>query len=333
MGSKSIVLILMIIAFVAFDAAADDKAAALKAFENGKKYYMIQEFDKAAESFRRANTLRPNWKLLYNIGQSEASAKRYGLALEAFEAYLAHGGDELAVARRDEVIAEVERLRKMVGSVEFSVPDGALVVVDDVERGKAPFSGPLLVVAGIEHQVKVVKDGEVLAEETVKVSGGMTRTIDVGMAKVVEKTITEPAVEDRQERAGQDPAGDVQSNASSVEKSETGKGLAITGWVLAGLGAATLIGSVATGVSALSLNNELEPLCKDNGCPPGKKADEKKLDGLAVSTDVLLGVGAAVAVTGVVLIILGNTKRKKERVGQAPDFVPGFAGILMTWRF
>ncbi len=97
--------------------ADDDEAKA--AFEEGKRHFHAEEFEEAADAFRKAHELKPNWKLLFNIGQSEAAAKRFGLALEAFETYLAQGGDEVQVDRRDEVLSEIKQFRDMTGFLEL----------------------------------------------------------------------------------------------------------------------------------------------------------------------------------------------------------------------
>ena len=110
--------------------ARTDDAAARRAFREGKEQFTTGKFVEAAQSFRLAYELKPNWKLLYNIGQSEVAAKRYGLALQSFEKYLAEGGDDLSRERQTEVLTEIKRLREMVGSVNVRGPDGCEVLVD-----------------------------------------------------------------------------------------------------------------------------------------------------------------------------------------------------------
>jgi Flp pilus assembly protein TadD len=53
--------------------AADD---AKRAYEEGVSHFESGRFPEAADAFRKAYELKPIWKLLYNIGQSEAAAKR-----------------------------------------------------------------------------------------------------------------------------------------------------------------------------------------------------------------------------------------------------------------
>jgi tetratricopeptide (TPR) repeat protein len=73
--------------------AQKDADPAKAAFAGGSRLFDKGDFPAAAEAFREANRLNPSWKLYYNIGRAEAAAERYGLALEAFEQYLAEGGD------------------------------------------------------------------------------------------------------------------------------------------------------------------------------------------------------------------------------------------------
>ncbi len=149
-------------------------------FDRGLEAFHEQKYFEAADAFREAYRLKKTWKLLFNIGQAEAAARRYGLALEAFERYLAEGGDEVGQKRTDDVITELNRLRALVGMLEVTAPAGAVVRVDGVERGRAPLAGPILVSAGVEHHI-VVKQGErVLLERMVRLTGNQTKRLEVG---------------------------------------------------------------------------------------------------------------------------------------------------------
>ncbi|MBN2673405.1 MAG: tetratricopeptide repeat protein [Deltaproteobacteria bacterium] len=126
-------LMCVAIVFLNQPVQAGDKAAAKEAFDEGTKLFSQKQYDEAAERFREAYALKATWKLLYNIGQAEAAAKRYGLALEAFERYLAEGGDEVENSRRSEVLEEIRKMRDMVGDLLVKGPADAVVSVDGVE--------------------------------------------------------------------------------------------------------------------------------------------------------------------------------------------------------
>jgi tetratricopeptide (TPR) repeat protein len=103
-------------------------------------------------------------------------------------------------------------------------------------------------------------------------------------------------------------------------------------WVLMGSGGALLVGSVITGVLAGGKASDLDDACENGGklCPEAQRDDVKSLRTLAVTTDVLWALGAAVAVTGLVLRLTGALDTKAERrvaanVGATRD---GFAGAL-----
>jgi hypothetical protein len=152
--------------------AMADKDQAKAAFAEGRTLFESGRHAEAARAFRSAYALAPHWKVLYNIGQCEAAARRYGLALEAFEQYLAEGGDEIDAERRDEVLAEVERLRRMVGGIDVEAPAGSVVLVDGEERGRTPLSGRLRLAAGVEHLVMISHGEEVLLSRKVRIGSG-----------------------------------------------------------------------------------------------------------------------------------------------------------------
>ena len=108
--------------------AAEGREEQAKAvYEEGKLAFFNERFMESADKFRKAYELKPAWRILYNIGQAEAAAKRYGLALEAFEQYLAEGGDEVVEERQDAVMKEIARLRNLVGYIKVTAPSEVVV--------------------------------------------------------------------------------------------------------------------------------------------------------------------------------------------------------------
>jgi len=300
-------------------AAADEQSEAKAAFEEGKVLFESGKFSEAAEAFRKANELNPNWKLLYNIGQSEAAAKRYGLALDAFEKYLAGGGDEVAKDRQDEVMEEVRRLRDMVGVLEVAGQDGDQLEVNGVVRGVLPDGGRVKVGMG-EVSLRVVRGGEEVLSRTLSISGGETVAVDV----------------DEQDGAAMAPG----SGPDDATDGDGKKTLRTVGWVTLGVGAAVLVGGSITGGMALSLNSDLSDQCGDGTCTTDdKQGDLDKRDGLAKTSTVLLAIGGAVAATGIVLLVVGSVGKEDpgadgaSEVSVAPTVGPGFAGAAITGRF
>ena len=310
------------------DGGAD--ADALRCFDEGVSLFNTGQYGPAAEKFREAYRLKPSWKLLYNIGQSAAASKRYGRALESFERFLSEGGDDVAPERRDEVLAEVERLRKMVGFVRVSAPAGTTIYIDGEARGTAPLNSVLPISSGVVHAVSGELDGELFFSEDVKIIGG--RTVDVSMSRAagpppVAPVEAEPA--EKEEPQPVDEPADVE-----VIPPEKGFPFVPVGWALSGTGAAAAIAGGIVGGLALAKNNELVAACGDDPCP--EKADEVETQrAMGNASTALLAAGGTVLVTGVVLLVVGKLKEKRESAGvSAGIFVDEkSAGASMAVRF
>ncbi len=302
----------------------DDQAK--QAFSEGAEFFSAGDYVAAAEAFRRAYGLNPSWKIQYNIGQSEAACKRHGLALEAFEKYLSQGGDDIPEDRRAEVLKSVEELRQIVGTLEFNGEAGVDIYVDDMQRGTTPLPGRVKVAAGTEHLVEARRGDEVVLSRRVTVGGG--ENLIIGIAAADEKgagttTEQETVVEVV-------PPVVVQTDAE-----DHGRPLRVAGWVLLGTGAAIAGGGAVMGGLALKKNDDLVAACGD--VPPGAGCTAQKRDSrdtFSTVSTILLGAGAAVAVTGLVLVIVGVKKgRSEQAVSMTPLSGPGFAGAALTGRF
>lgn len=325
-----LVTLLAVSATVGRAEAEDVTTKAKAAFRVGKSLFEEGKYAEAAEAFRTAYEIRPNWKLFYNIGQCEALAKRHGLALQAFESYLSQGGDDIPGTRREEVFGEVERLRKMVGAVEVRAPDGAIIYVDGVERERAPLPGPMMVAAGVNHQIAIKLGDDVLLERQVRVSGGQT-------VEVVAEAGTAPAVEPAAAPVGEadEPEAD---EPELLEVDEERDPVATWGWVALGVGGAALIGAAVTGSMALSIDKDLQDKCQGGECGPDYWDDNDKLKAMATTTDVLIGVGGALAATGIVLLIVSAGGEEGDDEGETdvalvPFAGPGLAGATVQGRF
>ncbi|MBN2342865.1 MAG: tetratricopeptide repeat protein [Deltaproteobacteria bacterium] len=171
-------------------AAADDsvgmsaeqkKDEAIEHFKQGVTHFDSKNFEGALEHFEAAYGLNPSWKLFYNIAHCQAALKLYGMAVVTFERYLAEGGDQVPDARRDEVLAELERMRKMIGDIEVVAPDGLHVYVDNVHRGVTPLPGVICVSAGLVHRIELRENDAVLFDAERMVRGGGTARVEYSL--------------------------------------------------------------------------------------------------------------------------------------------------------
>jgi hypothetical protein len=201
-------LALLLGATAAAQETNEEKARAW--FKQGVKRFDEGRHEDALNAFQQADQLHPSWKISFNIGQCQAALKRYGLAIEAFERYLAEGGDEVPGDRRTKVLDELSQFRKMVGGVMVKGADDVVVVIDDVVRGSTPMNQPILVTAGVKHNIKLVKQEEVLKTVMETVRGETTLEIDVsdaGIAAAPAPAPVEPDQPELQPEAADDGGG------------------------------------------------------------------------------------------------------------------------------
>ena len=144
----------------------------------GDENYEIKNYREASALYRQAYTHNPVWTLWYSIAQAESGARNFGLALEAYEKYMAMGGDQVPDDRVTEVVNEVRLLRELVGRIEVEdAPSGAEIYVDDTLRGTVPLTGELRVTASVPHQVDIVLYGAVIHSQPLTVGSAGTVVI------------------------------------------------------------------------------------------------------------------------------------------------------------
>ncbi|MBN2674247.1 MAG: hypothetical protein JXX29_21370, partial [Deltaproteobacteria bacterium] len=240
--------------------SADSETQAQEAFVEGTKLYNQEKYEEAAAKFVEADRLYPNWKLQFNIGQSYAAARKYGLAVEAFEKYLALGGDEIPEERERVVIDEINNLHMKTGLLEVRGTDGTVLMIDGVRRGILPLPGKIRVSAGIIHQIAGVRDGVTIFEREIRLGVGEQAEIQIGNdAEDAPSQVAKPVIGSSEEPSSS--ANEDASNSPVLEKpSRTLKNAGIVSLAMGG--AALVVGGITGGV-AMKKNDELKSDCGD----------------------------------------------------------------------
>ena len=291
------------------------EAAAMAAFDEGARQFREGEFKVAAASFEEAYRLRPSWKILFNIGQCRAAAKAYGPAMEAFEAYLAEGGDDVPSDKKYNVINEIRTLRELVGYVDIDATEGMTVFLDGERRGAAPLPGPVALSAGVNHQIVVMQGDEPLLDRTIRVNSGNTIRVSATSQSLGASTSNV----------------DEDNPPPPITTAPRTKPLFVAGFVVGGVGIGALAGALATGLSALSISNDLngksctQALCGD---------DNDRMNNLVLSTNILLGTGGVLFTAGLTMVVVAAVKKKKEReVSALPLWTSDGGGLVLKVRF
>jgi hypothetical protein len=249
-------------------------------------------YEEAHREFKAAYAESPSWKILGNLGITAMKLERDGEAIEAFEKYLAEGGNELERAERQQFTRDLATLRTSVAWVTLrSVPAGA--ALSDERR---PVSGPPV----------VNRYAELGAERKLGLRSGHHRIVaslaghedsvwefDAQSGKTYEHAFElSPIAKPAEAVAPPEPAEQplsapvaVEPTASEPSNTPLYVGLGVTG--------ALAIGAAVTGIMASGKHGDYED--ENDGSDPARAQDLKDSgETLNLVTDVLLG-GAVVA--------------------------------------
>ena len=324
-------------------------------FKKGVSLFNENKKDEAVEEFNAAYAIKPSWKIMYNIGQCHASLRRYGMAIEAFEKYLGQGGDEVPAERQDEVLGELDRLRKMVGSVKVQGAEGVDIYIDDIQRGTTPIVSAILVTAGVEHRIRLVKGEEELLAVSETVSGNEVLELTspeakgTGTAAVAPPPPPVPDPAPDGDGAVVAPAGSTEAEteasasdnalpeyAGSTEDSKS-SGLSKTIFI-ASAAAAGAFGLAAGGL-AIAINSKWESSqdkIDDNPWVVDTDAVSSNIRTMQILGYVSMGLAAAGIITAVTVIPFTNWKGKKSEnaaLRAAPWTFGEGGGLVLEGRF
>lgn len=300
------------IAFAPSDAHAQGKGAAAPGdteastrFKAGVAFYKDNDFTAALVEFKRAYELAPNYRVLFNLGQTSRELKDYASALSAFERYLSEGGKEIDAAKRKKIQEWIDELKTKVARVTFETNvEGAEILVDDVSVGTTPLASAVLVNAG-RRRFSATLSGYTPVQRGMEVAGSDETTVKLELVKIA-----------RDNPIDQPPP-------PPPPKPEP-KPMPIAPWAVLGVTGAAAIVTGVTGGLAIASRGDLDTALA--AYPGDKQAIEdaqSKTQTLALTADVMGGVTIAGAATTVVLFVVmgafGDDGTPKPADEASPD--------------
>jgi hypothetical protein len=278
-------------------------------FNAGVTLFRESDYRGALVEFRRAYDLSHNYRVLYNLAQSEYELQDYASALRSFERYLAEGGADIDPERRTSVRADIKRLSSRVAKLEVqSNVAGAEILVDDMVVGKTPLSQPLIVSAG-RRKVTVQKAELPPSTRVLELAGGDTASVTLDLAT--------PVAESRPTEAPRPVA--VSPRGRSVP------------WVPLTGTAVLTAGAVVTGIFALESRDDAENKLASRGVTARDvESAHSRAANFALATDILAG--AAIGM-GILTVILWLQKPSEEppRTSATLSAFPGGARLGGTF--
>lgn len=233
--------------------------------------------------------------------------------------------------------AELSAVVEAILSADSSLSDDEREGLIDVLLTTRQIEGSLLVDTGQCNEAVIVLN-RVLSHPFIDSRGIVQERAEVWMESAetcIEEQEADESSEQNQVAVGTDP----------VEPS--GNGRRTASYVLLGTGGAMLLGGLAWDLSNLGDINELEGLRNEctgaNAATECTREEEERGDNLSDQLDadkipiaVLYSAGAALAVTGVVLMITNGGSERNETEARSrfvPTFGPNSAGVLFDCRF
>ena len=160
---------------------------AQRRFQRATELFEENNLPGALAEFRKAYSLAPNYRVLYNIGQLCFLMQDNPCAYGAFSSYLAQGAGEIPDKRRQEVQRDLARLQARVARLRILADrPGAQVTVDDVAVGTTPLAEPVLVAAG-RPRVRVTLEGYQPATQVVEVAAMETARVEIHLVPTSEQ--------------------------------------------------------------------------------------------------------------------------------------------------
>lgn len=280
-------------------------ARARSHFTRGVGLFEDGDFESALFEFESAYQLSDNPHLLYNIAVSQYELHRYAASALAYRRYLAALERELSPDRLAQVNERLRTLELRVGTlIVDSTPSGAVVSVGGEVAGVTPVE--VTVDLG-ETVITVTKEGFEASETTARVAGGERTSVNVDLDELAEPAAVAPVPSPRATTTSRGEPFDDSDAARNDRPLEIGT------WVAFGIGLGAGIGAGVTGGLAIGANDDL-----DDARLRATTRDElndlgDRRDTLALTTDVLIGVAAAAAITSVALGATLLVRRKRDR--------------------
>lgn len=300
-------------------AHADAATEASEHFQRGVEFSKDGDFEAALVEFKRAYELSPNYRVLYNLGQTSRELRDYAGALKSFQQYLKEGGND--VAKRDKVEAWVEELKGKVAkvSVNVNVP-GAEITVDDVSVGRSPLKEPVVVNAG-KRKVSATLSGYTPMQRYVDLAGTDSKSVDIELAPIGSTS----GGGDKDKGGGEPPPPPKKASPAP--------------WIaLAGTGVAGILTGVFGGLALSAKSDFQKALDTFPGNAKDIEAKRSKTKTFAATADVLGGITGAGAVVTIVLFATTSSSshsggKDEKKSAFIPEIGIGPGAIQFGGRF
>jgi tetratricopeptide (TPR) repeat protein len=313
------------------------KAEAKQHLDKGLALFSKGKFEKALAEFEKSYALMPHWKLRYNISKCHLELKQYVEAAQGFWNFLKEGGKAIPATQAANAEKYLDEVKQHVASIQLNgLMEGVTLLIDGTEV-EWKNEGEVVYLEPGNHAIFIQLEDEPLVDTQMSLEGGDSKVIKL-----------------KKKPAGKKGEGEGEGKAEIVtekhEKAPRAKMSPMTaaGWGTLGGAAAVLVAACVTGglvfrEKSLQLDAEDEYRERYDVDPgdPGLDGLEDAMDehygkakALAMSTNVLLGVGGALAVTSAVLLGISLRKKRESKPADVEAALiagPGELALRIRW--
>ena len=316
-GTKTVVILLLSgFILIPLRAYTEEPENAKILQRHGLALYQQELYDEAARAFRRLLKIRPSRQVYFNIGQCEFMRKRFDLALESFNIYLEKDRNKISRKRLQYTEKVVSEIAPLVGSFDVQGETPLEVWIDDELRGNTPVDGAIYVLEG-EHRLSFKKDGEVVSVDTYAVLPGDTISVQVPI--IVHQQTVKTLPESPLQTNPRERPTERERHLSTVATPPSSPDYVYSpikniGIIVTSIGGGAIITGGVMGGMALANDRKLKDRCpdKEQVCMSSNLALSNMVMSFGTAANVLLPLGAAVAITGVTLFVVGRRKERKQ---------------------
>lgn len=326
-------------------AAADsyaDRATARELFFEAVTAVDAGDHERAAELFERSNTLYPAPTALLGLARALAATDQWVRATETYHSIVrgAVDDDEPAaftnarVAAKEELAALEEKMPRIV--VRIDGPAASVVTIDGVVVPPAAYGVKRPVDPGVRNVVARAEGYRGVTRE-VRVTEGGVVAVTLTLERLADARPPKPRFAPRPVTrrliGGSQPA-----SASPTRAAESGADpVAITGYVIGGIGVVGFIGAAVTGGLFMSARAATERECRE--APGGFACSDEGLAAVdagraleTANTALLIAGGIGVG-AGVALVVAGHVGDAPAELAITPTVGPTEVGLGATVRF
>jgi hypothetical protein len=160
------------------------KHAAKDRFLRGLELVQNDHWDAALAEFLASRALFPTRAALKNAAVCLRQLGRFAESLDMYRELVGRFADSIPPDERATIDEAMAQLALLVGEVTVTTrPDGAVVIVDGIERGQTPGMPPLTVNAGT-HTIRVYREGFVPLEVQVHVAGKERKSLSLQLRPI-----------------------------------------------------------------------------------------------------------------------------------------------------